>query len=66
MQPSAQALANFRKQVRAAAKALNGLCDTLRDEDAPKAGIKIVDDDPSFDFFLVDPEVLAAYAKVLK
>jgi hypothetical protein len=52
-------LVEFRKEIRSTAKLLSTLCDKLRDEEAPKAGIKIVDDDPSFDFYLVDPETLA-------
>lgn len=52
-------MVDFRKEIRSTAKLLNSLCDRLRDEEAPKVGIKIVDDDPSFDFYLVDPETLA-------
>lgn len=64
MRPAAKTLVDFRKEIRSTAKLLNSLCDRLRDEEAPNVGIKIVDDDPSFDFYLVDPETLAKYVSV--
>jgi len=63
LRPCAQTLVDFRKEIRSTLKVLNSLCDKVRDETAPLSGVKIVDDDPAFDFYLVDPAELAREAR---